>query len=193
MPITRVTAMWSGFPGAPGYSNFYFAAFGGGDQVNVEVAKVRAFFDDIKGLLPSVVTMTVAQEAAILDEATGDLIGYAAADTAPAVVVGAQAGIYSAPSGAAITWQTGTVAKGRRLRGRTFIVPLAGNQYDLTGTLASTCIGTLNTAATTLRTATTGPQLVVWSRPGASGGGVIGPVTGSRVADKSAVLRSRRD
>nr|CRY96700.1 hypothetical protein [uncultured prokaryote] len=193
MAITRVTALWTGFTGAPGYSNFFFSAFGAGDFVNAETARVRGFFDAMKASLPSTVTVQVQQEAAILDEASGDLISYAQAEEPVVSVKGTASGAYSAPAGAVVTWNTETVARGRRLRGRTFIVPLGNIAYDPDGSLLSTAIANLNAGAAALIGDGTGPQAVIWSRPRTGSDGSIGPITSSRVADKVAVLRSRRD
>lgn len=193
MAITRVTAVWTGFSGAPGYTNFFFNAFGGGDLVDLEVARVRSFFDALTLLLPSDVSIQVQQEASIIDEASGELISYALASDAPPVVNGTQDTPYSAPSGAAITWNTDTVARGRRLRGRTFIVPITGAGYEADGTLGPNALGYLNTAALALLGDGSGPGLVIWSRPRDGAGGTIGAVTSHRVADRAAILRSRRD
>lgn len=193
MAITRVTAIWTGFTGAPGYSNFYFAAFGGGDVVDLETARVRALFDAFKAQIPSSVSISVQQEAAILDESSGDLVSYAQATDPPVVVNGTASGAYSAPSGAAITWNTESIARGRRLRGRTFMVPLGNIAYQPDGTLLTTAITQLTAGAAAFLGDGSGPQAVVWSRPRGGSGGSIGPITSARVADKVAVLRSRRD
>lgn len=193
MAISRVTAVWSGFMGSPGYTNFFFDAFGGGDQVDLEVARVRSFFDAMQLRLPADVSIQVSPEAAILDEVTGELIGYANAGTTPSPVNGSAAGAYSAPSGGIVSWQTDTVAKGRRLRGRTFVVPLSNGAYEDNGTLSLEAIGDLTDGAESIIGDGTGPELVIWSRPDGSVAGSIGAVTGFRVPDLAAVLRSRRD
>lgn len=193
MTITRVTAVWTGFTGAPGYSNFFFDAFGGGDVVDAEVERVQAFFTRLSATLPSSVRINVQPEVALVDEMTGDLEAYRNVNTAPAGISGTASGTYSAPSGAAITWSTDTVNRGRRIRGRTFIVPMGNTMYEANGTLSAAALSDLNAAATALRGTGSGPTLVVWSRPRPGGGAAIGPVTGHRVTDKAAVLRSRRD
>lgn len=193
MAITRITAVWTGFQGGPGYTNFFFNAFGGGDVVDLEAARVFTFFARLQSILPSDVNVEVMQEAAILDEATGALIDYAQASDSPGDINGQAAGAYSAPSGAAITWNTAAIARGRRLRGRTFVVPLSNGAYEADGTLASAAIGDLNNAAEGLIGDGAGPEAVIWSRPRDGAGGTIGAITGYRVADQAAVLRSRRD
>lgn len=193
MAITKVTAVWTGFSGAPGYSNFFFRAFGGGDLVDAELARVRAAFGVWAGALPNSVRVKVLQEAAIHDEASGELMSYAVGEEDPAVVIGSGGTAFSAPSGGAVTWNTDAIARGRRLRGRTFFVPLASSGYDPDGTLTSAALGFLNQGAERLIGDGEGPKLVVWSRPQGGSGGSIGDVISHRVADTAAVLRSRRD
>lgn len=193
MAITRVTAVWTGFPGAPGYSNFFFSAFGGGDLVDLEVERVRSFFTNLGSAVPSSVTVQVQQEAAILDDDDGSLISYALATDNPSPVEFVGDSDYSGASGAAVTWNTETVNRGRRVRGRTFVVPLSIQAYDSDGTLSSSALNSLNAAGEALIGDGDGPQFVVWSRPQGGGGGVAAPVVSHRVADRVAVLRSRRD
>lgn len=193
MAITRVTAVWSGFTGAPGYTNFFFDAFGVGDEVDLEVGRVRAFFQAVRETLPNDVLIQVQQEAAIIDETSGELMGYSQSTTPPQSVVGYSTAAYSAPSGACVTWNTEAIARGRRLRGRTFVVPLSSGSYDAAGTLTPQSQQFLNAGATALIGDGTGPQMVIWSRPRDGVGGSIGAVTSHRVADKVAILRSRRD
>lgn len=193
MAISRVTAIWTGFSGAPGYTSLFFDAFGAGDEVDLEVARVRNAFQALAPQLPTGVTIQVQQEAEILDEASGELLGYGLADEQPNAVNGSASGAYSAPTGAIVTWNTDTVARGRRLRGRTFLVPLSGNSYEGDGTLSASALTALNNFGSRMAGDGDGPQHVVWSRPRNGAGGSIGPVVSHRVPDMAAVLRSRRD
>jgi hypothetical protein len=116
-----------------------------------------------------------------------------AAATPPTVVNGGGSGAYSAPSGAVLHWLTGTVRNGRRLRGRTFIVPLANSNYEANGTLAAGTITAIQNAGLALMDEAT-TRLVVYGRPAPNAAdGVAALVTGARVPDMAAVLRSRRD
>lgn len=193
MAIARVTTVWNGFTGAPGYTNHFFDSFGAGDQVNLEVDRVRDFFIAASEVMPDVVMLTVSPEVAFLDEVSGDLIGYAQYDGEYLNIAGKASGSYAAPSGALVQWNTDTIAKGRRLRGRTFIVPMASNQYQQDGTLSNDAISDLNAAGAALIGDGDGPQAVLWSRPVNGSGGSIGPITSFRVPDRVSVLRSRRD
>jgi hypothetical protein len=186
MPFTRVTAIWTGAPGLPGYSRFHFTG-----MLNTEVAlaaaqNVRAFFFNNQVLFPAAVTITVQATAEHFDD-TGTLVGivsYAAVN--PVVGEGTQG--YSAASGACVTWLTSSFVGGRGVRGRTFLVPLHAGNYQTDGTMNALAI--LQGAADDLAAAA--PVMDIISRP-ATGNVVISDVTGALVADKAAILRSRRD
>jgi len=141
---------------------------------------------------PTGVTLAVESEVQRLDETTGQLIGFETI-TAPSNKVGAMTGSFSGASGAVIIWNTAGVRNGRRIQGRTFLVPLAGAAYGPDGTLGSGTQSSLQTAATAFADSITAP--VVWARPSVSGAsdGVIASITQARIPDMAAVLRSRRD
>lgn len=126
-----------------------------------------------------------------IDSATGKITDQVSV-TPGADIVGTSSAGYSATTGACVTWHTLDFLNGRRVRGRSFFVPLAGGCYDGNGTLHETYRTSLNAAANTFLTTTQG--VVVWHRPtfkGASDGGMYFTQTGS-TADTVAVLRSRR-
>lgn len=193
MTIYRTTTVWSGFSGAPGYTNFYFQGTGDGESVDAVLTRTHAFWNEIKAYLPGPVTLQVSGEVARIDETTGMVEAFLNG-MPPASVKGVPTGNYAGPSGACVTWSTGAVRNGRRVKGRTFIVPLANAAFDSDGTLGVAALGDLNTAATAMRDPAS-PNLGVWSRPSARGAadGIFHFVTGHRITDKAAVLRSRRD
>lgn len=193
MAIYRVTARWTGFTGAPGYSNFHFQGSTGAPDLAPAAAAVRNMFQDMQVHLPSTLRINVSPTIEIYDDASGQLTGYETLATTPAVVSGAATGPYAGPSGAVINWITNTVTQGRRLRGRTFIVPLATSAYDSSGTLTTGALTDINTGASRLSGAGFSLGFGVWSRPTAGGTGAFGEVVGHRVPDLAAVLRSRRD
>ena len=193
MAIHRVTARWTGFQGAPGYTTFHFEPFTGGGDAGIERGRVRAFFAELDQLIGTGATITVLPTVEIIDETTGVLTGYIEDDTELAPVTAPTSGTSVGSAGAVINWQTSTVVNGRRLRGRTFIVPMRTVAFDTDGTLASNAITALNAAAEAITDSQFESNLVVWSRPSNGGGGTVGPVTGYRIPDMAAVLRSRRD
>lgn len=193
MAIDRVTARWQGFPGAPGYSNFYFTPLPSDTSVLEARQKVRAFFDAFKAFLPNTVEIVVQNEVATIDQVTGSITGFRPPTDPVPSVVGTSSTPYSGPSGAVVNWQTAGVRAGRRVRGRTFLVPLANAAYDTSGTLSSGALTAIRNGVTALTGTGFDSGLGVWARPGNGAGGGFYEVTGGQVPDLAAVLRSRRD
>ena len=198
--IMKVVAKWSGMTGGPGYSNFYFRTgadgLGNSDNAQAAAAAVRAFFNSAGQFIPNSATIQVQPQVEGLLEDTGQLTNIYSV-TAPSPVVGSVGATqtYSAATGAVVTWYTNGIRRRRRVRGRTFIVPVAGNAFDAQGTLSSVFLATMNPAADSLMQQFAGASLVVWGRPSAKGAtdGVAFPVASKNIPDMAAVLRSRRD
>lgn len=195
--ILKVPVLWSNFSGAPGYTNLFFRDFTGGgvtaNTIEGAVNRVDAWLDAIKEVIPSGIQMVIPAGLEVLEETTGTLVRYVTGDPAPAHTATAT-GNYSAASGACINWYTGGIRNGRRLRGRTFLVPLGANAYGPDGTLATDALANLKTATDALVVTTDEGDLGVWGRPrpGAADG-VWHVVESYTIPDKAAVLRSRRD
>lgn len=193
--MNRVEVVWSGFVGGPGMSVFYLD---NGSNVATFLTAVKAFFDALATRLPNDVTISYPGSGDGINDTDGALVSSWTA-TPPAPTVGTGAGSYSAPSGAWVAWQTAGIVRGRRVQGRTFIVPLHGQEYDTDGSLVASFVAALNTAAATLVGLNPPQGILVWSRPVRDAQGNITAVgsshlmTGSRVRDKVATLRSRRD
>lgn len=187
--MLHATIDWTGFPGAPGFTNLYF--LGGLTQSEVDAVNgyLQTFTDNLHFFVPSNVTLQARQQVEEIDPGAGTLLGVLNSTTAPSAWTGAVTGLYSAPSGAVINWQTPGIHAGRRVRGRTFVVPLGGTQYDSSGTLLAGAVTGINAAATALNASTLG----VWARPRPGVPGAIYNTTGNSVPDKACVLRSRRD
>ena len=198
MTIARVSVNWTGWPGAPGYTNLYFRDFTEGpiNQAIVDgaVLKTDTWLDAWVGSVPQSVSFTVNPTVEEIDETTGTLVNFwtAAPDT---VRVGGDVGVWSGTSGACVNWYTNGIRNGRRIRGRTFMVPLGQTAYENNGTLAAARLLTLRAANQTLISESGFGDLGVWSRPSAPGAtdGVWYFASATTMADKAAVLRSRRD
>lgn len=193
MAIHRVTARWSGFTGAPGYSAFHFSAGGGIiSDAQSSANRVMAAFQAVRSMLPDGVAVQVQPEVEVIDESTGVLEGYEDIDV-DTYSPGSGSGGYSAASGAVINWRTDNVRNGRRILGRTFIVPLAGEAYQDDGTLNGAAITALNGFADELVGFDIDSRFGVWARPINGAGGQMADATSFRIPDMAAVLRSRRD
>lgn len=196
MPIIRVRTELSGFGGAPGLMTQYFSpALADINSITSQYAvdRVRDALVAFAGSIPNSMTWRVQGQADVLDEATGQLV--ASYNVTERNGAGTNTSGYGPlPVGACVTWLTAAFKNGRRVYGRTFLVPLALNQFETNGTLTNACLTNVQAFADSMNNAGTLDMVfVVWSRPNASGtGGSKHGVAGSRTSDKAAVLRSRR-
>lgn len=194
MAILRVKVRWTGFNGAPGYNVFHFGNWASPEMSNAQgsVDALTTFYMALRTYHPSVIRWDIDPAVEVLDEATGELRSYLQT-TPPATIAALGTGNWSAPTGYVINWLTETVRRGRRVRGRTFMVPMAASAMAPDGTLDSSALTAINNAATSLAM-NSGSSLAVYGRPTKDqADGVYADVTSVRVADKAAVLRSRRD
>lgn len=199
MGLLRGKIRWT-IPGAgTAFTVLHFRTLSGGTPVQADadeaVAKMQTFATAIKSTLPNVVTLQVQNEVEEIVTASGSMLGVftTASQTAQTGTASAAAG-WAAAAGAVISWSTAGVRNGRRVRGRNFVVPLSNEAWDVDGTLKTVPMNTLNSASTALRTAGTAVGLTVYARPTAPGAtdGVEWEVSGHRIPDMSAILRSRR-
>lgn len=179
---------WTGFPGAPGVTSIY------ADTEEPEAVGV-AFDDFLRAVattsIPDIVTITLRSEYEVLDEATGTLESVGTFGGVTPINCAGTGG-YSAASGMVLSWTTGGLVAGHRVRGRTFVVPLSAGAYEENGTLKDVTLATHRSQLATFMTAAGGHQ-VIWSRPRAGLAGSAHAVTAGTIRDKVAVLRSRRD
>lgn len=188
MAHTRITAIWTGATGLPGYTRMRFAGELDAAGAATAAGRMRTFFDAVKAYIPSVVSINFAEAAQVYNTAR-ELqaeVGF----TPPASVVGVGSGAFSAPAGMVVNWLTGAVVNGRKVRGRSFMVPLAGAAFATDGTPGPTTVTTFQGAAAALLTGT--PALIIAGGTPETGS-VEASVTGASVPDRAAVLRSRRD
>lgn len=200
--VAIVRTEWSGTSGGPGLTQL---AISGGlspewgpGAVQGAVDAVRAFWFSMVTRLPNELTLTVSPVVDVYDETNGDLIASYSAGTVPAPVVGGSATNYAAGAGFKITWNTGQIRNGRRVRGTTFVVPAANTVYSTSGMIEPTTQTAVNSAAATLISSltTNATSLMVWSRPGPTAGatdGVQTQVLSGSCSGKTAILRGRRD
>lgn len=198
--IGQATILWTGLSGLPGTTTLSFTT-GAPDPVEA-AAMVDAADDFATALIPVLGTGTSLQvqpEIKYFDTATGVLDSLAGVSPAPPAHVASASGpVGPLPTGAVIAWSTDGVhlrpgsTKSRRVRGRTFVVPLALTAYQSDGTITGTIITALSSAASGL-VGHAGTTFVIWARPVDGAGGAAFPVTTWHITDQAAVLRSRRD
>lgn len=192
--IYRYKSIWNLPTGGPGVTTMY--AFPDTTE-QVFADAVRSFLVDALGsaatadFLPSGATI---QGEGVVDniEVTDGLLQSTVPITPPPVITGIGSGTYAAPAGAVITWLTGLVHQGRRVRGRTFLVPLSGSALESNGTLSAAYLTNVRNAASAYIASAANPA--IWCRPdpGTTNGAAFTVAAGS-VQDKVAILSSRRD
>lgn len=197
--IIKVRMNWTGLQGGNGYSNFYFEPVPEGDaiqqsHVDAAVSKVETFQTAVKPYRPVGVFCGVDSQVIELDEVTGAIEGFWNATVAAPVAGTASNAPYSAASGACISWATQGVRKNRRVKGKTFLVPLASAGLDVNGTIDNLALTALRTAANNLHADGPSVRLVIYARTPKAiipDGGAYDVISAS-IQDKVAVLTSRR-
>lgn len=189
MPITTIQAVWTGFTGAPGYSNFHFNDALSAAQANTAAAAVRKLFADMSPQLPTIAAIQV-QSSANIHDTGGTLTGVVPVSAPGTAVVGSGGASYAGGVGFVVHWLTGVYLDGRQLRGKTFFVPSASSVFGSDGSISSTPLGQMQTAANAY-VATAGVVPVVWHNPPGPTGTAYS-MNGASVQDRTAVMRSRR-
>ena len=195
--LLRMRVGLTGFIGGPGVATMYFL------DVSTAVESVSRLWGEFSRAMPSDVTITPQRVGDTIEDTTGALTGsWVGGVVTPHI--GAKAEAYAAPVGAVATWLTNSVLDVKRLRGRTFVVPLAQSSYTAAGQI-DPGVSIVFQNAMTQFIVEQSVSAVIWHRPfkgraatatrparppHAGGHGLI---TASRVPSLAAVLRSRRD
>lgn len=189
MRLNRLIVAWAG-PSVVGTA-VNVLHFEGAEGAVPDVAAVLSAYGLLAGLLPAGVTCTIPNGGDVIEDTTGELVDVWTS-TGGGTVTGTGLAGAAAGVGACITWLTGGIVNGRRLRGRTFIVPLNASLYEGDGTLNTPALTGLNAWAAAMRAS---GGLAVWHRPttATSTDGNSYGVLSSRLRDKVAFLSSRRD
>lgn len=164
-------------------------------DLDTALGAVSSFFANVTTACPTGTTVQVSNVVEVRNEGTGALIAtVSGAGQTPAP--GSGSGVWAAGVGARVRWTTGVLTRTRPAVGTTFIVPLAASAFESNGTLASSFITMLGSAASGMLGAlnSAGLPLGVWARPSTTGGsdGALNPVTGYVVPDQASWLTSRR-
>lgn len=183
--LRRVVVEWSGLTGLPGVSVFYTLS------TDDATAELGTFFNAIKGSFVSPLSWRIPAAGDQIDSATGTLTGAWSGGTG-ATIGASGSGVYPAGTGGMIRWLTGTIRRGRKFEGRTFLTGIMGSQYDTDGTILAASITQWQSAATALAAAN---KLVLWGRPIPTGAanGVASKISAGVAVDKVTSLRSRRN
>lgn len=193
MPYTVATATWNGTTGLPGYTKIKFLGALTASEASTALAKLRTFFAALGTYIPALVSISFSQT---LDQYAdnGDKTGIVTASSGQANVQGTAAGAYNAAAGAWVTWASTQFVNGRRVSGRTFLVPLGSAAFQSDGTLLTTFVAALQSASDALLTGF--PNVVIYYHRQRTGEPLqegISTVAAAVIKDKGGVLRSRRD
>jgi len=197
-PILRVRLTSQGWSGGPGLNTFYFAHNASTDPVvqadaDTVVARVRSVFAGRMALWPTNWTANVSESVDVIDAADGDIVAQFTAPTTTLLTGTSSNPMGPATIGLCLTQNTAQFIAGRRLRGRTFLVPIIQNG-DTNGTPDSGSRSVASgLAADMITDPALGPAWCVWHRPKDPAPGSLAHVTSVTISDKWAVLRSRRD
>lgn len=200
MSIIQVGVTWLGFSGAPGRTTLNFR---GGAIDPIDGMSAAAAADDFAAAMAVVsgtgVSLQVDSELKWFDAASGDLLGLTGVDPVFGPHNGGGGALGPLPTGACVSWGTsgvhdhpGSAVGPRPVRGKTYVVPLAAAYYQSDGSLTAVAVSSLTTAAVALIGADDA-TFTIWARPVAGAGGADFPAVTAHVADRAAVLRSRRD
>lgn len=200
----QVVVNWSGFQGAPGFTNLYATTT---DPLQ---AGADAFATGVNTLITSWantlpgpnVKVQVDPAVKLIEDTDGELVDILNLTSPPASHAGALGGNFSAATGFCIDWLTSTVVFGHRPMGRSFVVPISTEAYQNDGTIVDASLTAQRTSAG-VYAASTVFHPVVWTRPRKADPEHVPPITAragastrisaARINDRVAVLRSRRD
>lgn len=162
-------------------------------DANTAAANFRTFLNALAAYGPTGGSITFDSAAQIYDD-LGVQTAEITISAVPAAIALTGAGAYAGGAGAVVNWVTGAFHQGRKVRGRTFLVPLVQIAYQADGTLAATFQSNIQTAAQAF--ATSSPTPIIFSDKTSKLGvrsTLLAVVTGATVPDRTAILRSRRD
>jgi hypothetical protein len=192
----RVSVAWTNWSGAPGVSQMFLTGANIPTQANIDA--IRTFFGAFTAYLPSGLTINVPSSGDNMNAVDGKIVGSWSVGTPPAAVTGSGTGAYAGNAGAVIHWLTSDVVNGRRVRGRTFLVPLINVAYEANGSLAPGFITAATNAANAYVSSNAGAA-GVWARPFThktdptkNREGSVHSATSIRVPDLAVSMRSRR-
>lgn len=190
--VYQYRAFWTIPNAGPSVSTFHGVA-NTPSTAQLFADNIREFFDGLASKLPDEVSVTFDTEVIELDTALGTLVGVQAV-TAPLTVDGTGTGVWAAGVGARVVWGTSNIVGGRRVRGSTFLVPLAANQYDTSGQILSASIAGITATAELLLSdnLAAGTPLQVYSRPIPGRPGTTSVVEAASVPSVVATLRGRK-
>ena len=126
----RVQFQWNGFTGAPGFTNMFYDDSTGTAQQAADITRtfLVGCLTAAPASLPSGCSLVGPTSVDTVEPGTGTLV-FTTPVTQPAQINGTAAGNFASSTGACVTWLTAGIVNGHRVRGRTFLVPLAATAF----------------------------------------------------------------
>lgn len=185
--MARIRTVFTGVGGTPAYSNFYFDAdaTGAGDYLE----PVADFWSAMKSHIFVSVAMTTQGEIAIIDSATGNIVG--TDSNSDIITQGTATGdLLPTSSSGLLRLRTGVYTGSREVRGRCFVpYPVEGDNGPGGGISSAYGSALLGAANDLLGITGSNGAWVVWSKKNGS----YEYVSSVSVWGLWAVMRSRRD
>lgn len=185
--LKRYRVTWAGTPVVgPGLSTFYESpesGVGGADAI-------EAFFAAIASYVPLGMSWTIPSNGDLITAETGVLTGSWSDPGTGGVVTSSGASSYVNGTGMRVVWNTDGIFKGRRVKGSTFIVPVASTGFEGPGNIIPAVLTGAQAAANALVGSL--DNMAIWSRPSDGTPGQANQVISAAVPDFVSWLRSRR-
>jgi hypothetical protein len=200
--LIRVRVVLGGWPGAPGYSIFHGQVVDATpviDGIGNFVQELHDAYNGIRQHLIGGVTVDIEPEAAVLDEASGEIQSIQGFAAPPTVAGGSSSVNLPRSTMANIRHFTGVVNAGRRINGRTFVGPLGGEALSGSGAIDPVLLPTFSHMFDGMQDIGGSARLAVYSRPQHDAAGVqtrpgrSALVVSSLCNSAPGGLRSRRD
>lgn len=184
MSIERLQVALTGGPGGNGVWTTYWL------DAAAAQPQVLDFCAAWRNGMPDDVTLSVPDTGDVINEETGDLTSVWAGGTD-----GGYAGIgsagWAAGVGMMIGWRTAGIVDGRRVNGRSFMVPLVSTVFGTNGLPLTAWVDVFLDEANDLIAHTPG-NMQIWSRPKGESLGSTHSVVSATVPVTATSLRSRR-
>lgn len=163
--------------------------FDRGISVASQRGALETWLDNMAGALDNNCQYSIETAGREVDNATGALTGVWTDATVRGGVGSVVGECVADSTQVLVTWNTGTIAGGRFLRGRTFI-PMLSNAQMVSGNTSAILRSTWDAHHTAFLAANVGFQ--VWHRPVDKAGGVVALAGTGTTGLELAVLRRRR-
>jgi len=194
--IYRVRTGFFGWPGAPGLMTHYFAGTQIIQQPFAVLAsdRVKNALTNARPLYSATTNWLIEPLVDVIDEANGELLDTYTVNQTSVAGTGSNEQMPHATQ-LCISWKSDGIVNGRRVRGRTFLGPVAASANTAAGVPTAAALTALTAFGNAMEDAgTTFVRHVIWHRPTVGGtDGSHHDVIQHSQKPKWAVLRSRRD